>query len=64
MNKPMSIVRQEFIESLTGLINESGLPAFVLEPILRDFHSDVKLLAQRQLESDLKNYQSSQGGKG
>lgn len=59
MNKPMSVARHEFIESLTKLINESGLPPFVIEPILGDFHSDIRLLAQQQYELDLENYNKS-----
>lgn len=54
--KPMSIARSEFIQSLTNLINESTLPLFVIESILKDMHSDVRSLSQRQLEIDLKNY--------
>ena len=54
--KPMSVARSEFIQSLTKLINESTLPLFVIESVLKDIHSDVRSLSQRQLEIDLKNY--------
>lgn len=57
--KPMSVARSEFIQSLTNLINESTLPLFVIESILKDIHSDVRSLSQRQLEIDLKNYREA-----
>ena len=57
--KAMSVARSEFIQSLTNLINESTLPLFVIESILKDMHSDVRSLSQRQLEIDLKNYREA-----
>lgn len=57
--KPMSVARSEFIQSLTNLINESTLPLFVIESILKDMYSDVHSLSQRQLEIDLKNYREA-----
>ena len=62
--KPMSVVRNEFINELTELINNCQLPPFVIEAVLKDMYMDVKLFAQRQLESDLKKYKTSQDGKG
>lgn len=57
MNKPITIVREEFIEELTNLINNSGLPAFILEPVLRDTYNKVKAAERQQLENDKKRYQ-------
>lgn len=57
MNKPITIVREEFIEGLTNLINNSGLPAFILEPVLRDTYNKVKAAERQQLENDKKRYQ-------
>lgn len=57
--KPMSVARSEFIQSLTNMINESTLPLFVIESILKDMYSDVRSLSQRQLEIDLKNYREA-----
>lgn len=55
--KPMSVLRAEFINSLTDLINNSKLPAFVVEAVLKDMYADIKMVSQRQLESDYKKYQ-------
>lgn len=48
VRKPVTIERVEFISSLLDLINNSRLPAFVIETILRDAYNDVHTLAQRQ----------------
>lgn len=54
--KPTTISRAEFISDLSKLINESKLPFFVLESILKDFCNDIRILAQNQYEADLKKY--------
>lgn len=59
VTKPMSVARSEFIQSLARLINDSALPPFILEPILKDMLADVRALAQRQLEIDLKSYREA-----
>ncbi len=57
--KPISVSRAEFITSLTELINTSGLPAFIIEPILKDFYFDIKSIAQNQLADDVKTYEEA-----
>lgn len=57
--KPMSVARSEFIQSLTRLINDSQLPPFVIEAVLKDMYNDVRALSQRQLEMDMKNYREA-----
>lgn len=58
--KPMTVARHEFVNALTDLVNNSQLPAFVLEAVLKDVYMDIKLIAQRQLENDLKRYGDAQ----
>lgn len=57
--KPMSMLRYEFIQSLTNLINNSALPAFVIEAVLKDMYADIRALSQRQLEVEIKNYNAA-----
>jgi len=57
MNKPITLIREEFVTQLTELINNSGLPAFIIEPILRDMHSEVKIIAQKQAEAEKQAYE-------
>ena len=56
LNKPMTVVRAEFISNLTNLINESKLPLFVVEPILKDMYLEVRDTSQKQYEHDLTIY--------
>ena len=54
--KPMSVARAEFVTTLTDLINNSMLPPFVIEPILKDMYNDIHMVSQRQLEAETKKY--------
>ena len=58
IEKPMILARQEFADKLVGIINNSGLPMFVIEPILRDVYSEVKAMMQKQYEAELARYNS------
>ena len=57
--KPITVVREEFISNLTNLINDSMLPAFIIEPILKDMYLETKAMAQRQYEMDRNIYEQS-----
>lgn len=59
VSKPVTVARAEFVSNLTDLINSAELPAFVIEPILKDFLNDVRAIAQRQLEQDTIQYQQA-----
>lgn len=54
--KPLSIAREEFVTSLTNLINGSNLPMFILEGIFKDMYSDLKILSKKELERDIEYY--------
>lgn len=55
--KPMTLLREEFIENLTALCNNSGLPFFFLESILKEFIQDVHIASRKQYESDKIRYE-------
>ena len=57
IEKPMILARQEFINKLVEDINGSGLPMFVVEPILRDVYAEVKTMMQKQYEAELTRYE-------
>lgn len=57
VQKPITVARADFISDLTNLVNNSGLPSFILEPIFKDMFNDMKIMSQRQLESDRKQYE-------
>ena len=55
--KPMSVVKQEFIEQIVSDINNCKLPLFVVEYILRDILNTVKSTAQQQFEVEKAQYE-------
>lgn len=57
IEKPITIVRQEFIDALTNNINNCNLPLFVIEPILRDIYLEIKSLSQKQYELEKAEYE-------
>ena len=59
MNKPSTIIYEEFKQNLATLINNSGLPAFVIEPVLRDFLNETRIMAQRQYQADKAEYENA-----
>lgn len=59
IRKPLSVLRAEFISQLTELINTSSLPPFIIEPILKDLYNDIKILSQKQLETDIRAYEEA-----
>lgn len=59
MDKPISVIREETKQNIAKIINSSGLPAFVIEPILVDFLNEVRMIAQRQYEMEKMQYEQS-----
>lgn len=59
MDKPITILRQEFISSIVELINASGLPAFVIADVLGGLLSTVRQQEKMQLEEDRRSYEAS-----
>jgi hypothetical protein len=62
MNKPITVARQEFSEALVKLVNESGLPAFVMRQALAQMDNALSQLEQAQLEKDRAEWDASQEG--
>lgn len=56
MNKSIILLREDFIENLIALVNDSGLPAFVVEPILSDMLTETRVAMQKQLEIEREKY--------
>lgn len=56
--KPISVVRQEFIEQLIDDVNNCQLPMFVVEPILEDLLKMVRTAAQEQYKNEKAQYEA------
>lgn len=57
MEKPITIKIQELKENLAKLINESGLPSYIIEPIIKDFYQEIYKLNQAQFLKDKEEYE-------
>lgn len=57
--KPMTVAKEDFANNLTDLINNSGLPAFVIESVMKDMYFEVRDVAQKQYRQDNEQYQSA-----
>lgn len=57
IEKPIMVLRQEFIDAISNDINNCNLPLFVVEPILRDIYLEVKSLSQKQYELEKAEYE-------
>jgi hypothetical protein len=56
--KPITLIRQEFVDTLVEEINNCQLPMFVIEPILQDLLDQVRNAAQKQYETDKAQYEA------
>jgi len=59
MNKPFTVVYEDFKQELASLINNSGLPAAVVEPVLQNYLNETRLMMQRQYQLDKAEYEKS-----
>lgn len=58
MDKPLSVRKEEFESSLVQLINNSGLPSYILEPIVKNYYSELKELSQIQTKQEREQYEA------
>lgn len=59
VNKPMSVVRDELIDNIVDAINNSGLPLYIIEPILKDMFIEVSEGAKRQIAIEKTQYENA-----
>lgn len=56
INKPITMACEDFKVTLTNLINETPMPLFMIEYIMKDITSLVHNAAQQQLVLDTEQY--------
>lgn len=59
MKKPITLVIEETKTKLAEIINTSGLPPFVIEPILSTFLQEAHAASKRQYEIDKLQYEQA-----
>ena len=60
MNKPITVLYNDFSRSLISLIENSGLPAFVIRQTMTEVIDSIKQLEQQEFKRDVNawnNYQ-------
>lgn len=59
MNKPITIARQELIDALIQVINNSPVPAFVVADVLKELLPAVQANIKNELEADVAEYRNA-----
>lgn len=59
MNKPINVAYEDFKQELTDLINNSGLPAFIIEPVLLNYLNETRSVAKKQYQIDKAQYEKA-----
>lgn len=57
IQKPLTVLRDEFLNSIMDLCNNAGLPYFVIEGMLKDIIADVHTASIRQQQSERAAYE-------
>ena len=59
IEKPMIIKKQEFMENVVNLVNQSGLPHFVMEPILQNILNAVHMGIEQEYQNAKSEYEAA-----
>ena len=57
IEKPTILLIEDFKNGLANLINNSNLPTFIIEPILKDFLNETRIIINRQYEAEKAQYE-------
>lgn len=56
MNKPLNLRVEEAKEEIVQTINSTGLPFFLVEPIVKDIYNEIVILKQNELQRSRSEY--------
>lgn len=56
MDKPLSMLINEFKEKMENTINSSGLPVYIVEMIMKDYCNQLTLLSINMVEKEKTEY--------
>ena len=57
MDKPFSMIYEEFKQKMADIINNSGLPPSVIESVLKNYLNEVNNIAKNQYQIDKAEYE-------
>lgn len=64
MEKPLSIKKEEFVQSLVAVVNNCELPVFLAADILTQIANEANRLAREQLAKDKEAWAKEQDNNG
>lgn len=56
MNKSIVVSIEELRHNLVNVINQAGISPYFVEIVLRDIYSEVKTVADQQVETEMQRY--------
>lgn len=56
MDKPLSLIIDDFKTDLANVINNSNLPPVILKPVIKEIYDEIKLLQVQELQNDKIKY--------
>ena len=56
VSKPLTVAYEDFKTTMVNAVNNSGIPAFMIEVVLRSILSEVRMVAMKQYEEDRVQY--------
>ena len=59
MEKPITLKIEELKQDVINTINESGLPVFLLDYVLKGLYDELHILNQSQLTQDRESYEKA-----
>lgn len=57
--KPLSIARNDLMNSMVDAINNSYLPIMIVEYVVKDLYMEVRAMAQKQYDKEQEEYNAS-----
>lgn len=60
VGKPLSVLMTEVKQRIATVINDSGLPIYITELILKDIYNDVMQISSQVKDSEFQSYKESQ----
>ena len=64
MEKPLNLIIEEGKESIIKAVNSSGLPAYLLEPIIKDIYNEIVVLKNKELDESKEKMKKEESKKG
>lgn len=57
IEKPLVLRKEDCYQTIVSVINDSNLPAFIIEPILKSLHDEIKKQMQEEYVATLNYYE-------